>query len=58
MISPIDYKTLKSSIEKTKYAKIIQTNNYLNDFNKSLCSKLKAMCKDSNITIEKISIKE
>ena len=58
VISPIDYKTLKSSIEKTKYAKIIQTNNYLNDFNKSLCSKLKAMCKDSNITIEKISIKE
>ena len=60
VIFPLDYTTLKNSIAKTKCAKIIQTNNYLNDFNKMLCENLKSMCKkqniDANISIEKINI--
>lgn len=55
VISPIDYKTLTNSISKTKQAKIIQTNNYLNEFNLKLCEKLRSLCADANISIEKVT---
>lgn len=58
VISPLDIQTLKNSILKTKCAKIIQTDNHLDEFNKSLCSKLKVLCKDAVIDIEKIQSKE
>ncbi|MGI6680940.1 MAG: transketolase C-terminal domain-containing protein [Bdellovibrionota bacterium] len=58
VISPIDYQTLTNSILKTKNAKIIQTNSYLENFNQDLCSKLQNLCKDAFICIERIECNE
>ena len=58
VIMPLDYETLQNSIAKTKCAKIIQSNNYLNQFNKILCENLKAFCNkqkiEADISIERI----